>query len=119
MRLETAMPAPDDAGSSTSHSHVLTAALDLAGRGFSVFPVNRDKKPLAGMHGFQDATRDEAAIRGWFANAPGRQLAVATGNGLLVVDLVLIRPDGHIGFSCAPPCLKALRTHLRRMFLPA
>lgn len=33
--------------------------------------------------------------------------------------LVLIRPDGHIGFSCAPPCLKALRTHLRRMFLPA
>lgn len=87
MMYTTAFRQPDDAGSSTPNSPILAAALDLAARGFPVFPVNREKKPLAGMHGFKDATRDEAVIRGWFANAPGRQLAVATGGGLLVVDL--------------------------------
>ncbi|MBL8668997.1 MAG: bifunctional DNA primase/polymerase [Rhodospirillales bacterium] len=86
MRLEVAMPTPDNAGSSFDHP-ILAAALDLAARGFPVFPVNREKKPLVGTRGYKDATTAREPIRGWFTNAPGRQLAVATGNGLLVVDL--------------------------------
>jgi len=34
-------------------------------------------------------------------------------------SLFLIRPDGHLGLSCAPPSVEALRNHLQRMFLPA
>jgi hypothetical protein len=34
-------------------------------------------------------------------------------------SLVLIRPDGHLGLSCAPPSLETLRIHLERIFLPA
>jgi 2-polyprenyl-6-methoxyphenol hydroxylase-like FAD-dependent oxidoreductase len=33
--------------------------------------------------------------------------------------LCLIRPDGHLGLSCAPPSAEVLRTHLARMFMPA
>jgi hypothetical protein len=33
-------------------------------------------------------------------------------------SLCLIRPDGHLGFSCAPPSAAVLRSHLGRMFLP-
>jgi len=30
--------------------------------------------------------------------------------------LCLVRPDGHLGLSCAPPSAEAVRTHFRRMF---
>ena len=32
--------------------------------------------------------------------------------------LCVIRPDGHLGFSCAPPSADALKAHLARMFRP-
>lgn len=31
--------------------------------------------------------------------------------------LCVIRPDGHLGFRCAPPSLAALKTHLDRLFV--
>ena len=33
--------------------------------------------------------------------------------------LFLIRPDGHLGLSCTPPSVEALRIHIERIFLPA
>jgi hypothetical protein len=83
-------------------SETLEAALDLARRGYRVFPVGKDKKPLAGSHGCLDATTDEQTIRGWFTNAPGRYVAVATGEKddgerFAIIDLDL--KDGKNGLA--------------------
>jgi 2-polyprenyl-6-methoxyphenol hydroxylase-like FAD-dependent oxidoreductase len=45
---------------------------------------------------------------------PAGQLHERLGAGQL--RLCLVRPDGHLGFSCAPPSAEAVRTHLRQLF---
>src|SRR6266702_8544099 len=66
----------------------LTAAMDLARRGFKVFPaVARNKVPaLPGWQGH--ATTNENQIREWFSRG-GYNIGVKTGRdtGLLVVDI--------------------------------
>lgn len=67
----------------------LAAALELAGRGFSVFPlIHNSKKPLT-PNGFKNATRDSAQIEKWWAANPQANIGVATGqdSGLSVVDV--------------------------------
>ncbi len=88
---------------------LLTAALDLAGRGVPVlpiYPLNEDeicscpkgascdspgKHPLGPLvpRGSLDATTDKPTITGWFALWPDANLAIATGptSGLLVLDI--------------------------------
>ena len=66
----------------------LETALKLANKGFSVFPVNRDKTP-ATPHGLKDATKNTHQITNWFINDV-YNLAIATGapsNNLVVIDL--------------------------------
>lgn len=66
----------------------LLTALELAREGFAVYPlVERSKSPLAGSHGRGDAATDADRIRAWFGGRERLNLAVATGGGLLVVDL--------------------------------
>ncbi len=63
------------------------AALDLTRRGARVFPCQpRGKVPLA-THGCRDASTDEATIRAWWARWPNANVGLATGNGLLVLDV--------------------------------
>jgi 2-polyprenyl-6-methoxyphenol hydroxylase-like FAD-dependent oxidoreductase len=45
---------------------------------------------------------------------PTGRLHERLGAGRL--SLCLVRPDGHLGLSCAPPSAEAVRAHLRRMF---
>jgi len=83
---------------------MLAAALRYAAMGWFVFPVHSHraghctcddtgcdhvaKHPLT-QHGFLDASRDEAAIRAWWARWPWANVGVATGecSGLLVLDV--------------------------------
>lgn len=82
---------------------MVTAALELVARGFPLLPChapnsngtcscwNRDcdsigKHPRT-MHGYRDATTDPEAIRRWWRMWPDANLGIATGNGLVVVDV--------------------------------
>lgn len=63
------------------------AALDLANRGFKIFPcVTRGKNPLT-MHGCKDATDDPDQVAEWWHRWPGANIGIATGGGLVVVDV--------------------------------
>lgn len=63
------------------------AAPGLAAAGFRVFPcAPRGKVPLT-AHGCLDATTDEALIGRWTLEHPGANIGVATGRGLVVVDV--------------------------------
>lgn len=65
---------------------VLTYALEYARMGWPVFPLN-GKIPLAGSHGYQDATTDEAKIREWYTARPYANVALKTGLGFFVLDV--------------------------------
>ncbi len=55
--------------------------------GWSLFPCDREKKPLTD-HGFKDATSDPSVIRELWKKDPGGNVATACGqSGIVVVDL--------------------------------
>ncbi len=64
-------------------------ALDLAARGWPVFPVRPGaKKPPVFKRWPDHASTDPARIRRWWDEAPARNVAIATGPaGLCVIDL--------------------------------
>lgn len=63
------------------------SAIDLARRGFRVFPLEPGGKvPVYGFAWKDLATSDESAIRSWWKLYPDANVGVATGNGLLVID---------------------------------
>jgi putative DNA primase/helicase len=72
----------------TTLTSCLAAALAYAERGWWVFPVDAEKKPLT-KHGFHDSNLDEHVIREWWRRWPWAQVAVATGaiSGLVVLDI--------------------------------
>ena len=67
----------------------LQAALSYARRGWYVFPCQPHSKVPATAHGFKDATRDEVQISEWWAEDPGYNVAIATGevSGIFVLDV--------------------------------
>ncbi len=68
---------------------LLESALDLAARGFPVFPLRvRGKKPLT-EHGFKDATTDPTQIRAWWTKWPDANIGMPTGavSGIDVLDV--------------------------------
>jgi putative DNA primase/helicase len=64
------------------------AALDLAAKGYYVFPCRpRGKVPLT-PNGFKDATRDQRQILHWWDRWPDANIAIACGaSGIVVVDI--------------------------------
>jgi P4 family phage/plasmid primase-like protien len=83
----------------------MTAAIAYAAQGFPVFPCRPSKQP-ATRNGFKDATLDHDQIRTWWSDDPSYLIGVATGGGLLVVDLDEYKPGGVDEF------LDALHAHL-------
>lgn len=72
----------------------MTAAIGYARSGFPVFPCLPSKQP-ATRSGFKDATLDHDQIRTWWTDDPDYLIGVATGAGLLVLDLDSYKPGGH------------------------
>jgi hypothetical protein len=66
-------------------NNFLDAALDLASRGFHVFPLKpRDKSPIV-AGGFKAATRDPDYIRLWWTKTPEANIGIACGASQLCV----------------------------------
>lgn len=78
------------------------AALAYAARGWRVFPLHtiRDGACTCGRetcrtpakhprtkHGLKEATTDESQIRSWWTRWPDANLGIATGDGLVVLDV--------------------------------
>jgi len=76
-------------------STLLQAALDLAARGFSVFPLWPQSKEPACRRGFKDCTTNPSTVRRWW-QAQDYNIAVVTGliSGVWVFDV-----DGAVGAS--------------------
>jgi hypothetical protein len=62
-------------------------ALIYAQRGLRVFPCRTAGKTPLTKHGFKDATTDEATIREWWKRRPDANIGIATGGGLMVLDV--------------------------------
>lgn len=75
---------------------MVDAALDLAGRGFRVFPLGLEGKRPARKGWQRIATSDAAKVRALWASAADANVGVATGGGLYVLDL-----DGPGGIAAA------------------
>lgn len=81
----------------------LEAALELARKGYRVFPLyeiakngacscRRKECGNAGKHprtknGVKDATSDPKKIRAWWTGHPNANIGIAAGNGLVIVDV--------------------------------
>lgn len=67
----------------------LAIALDLARRGFAVFPCRPDNKAPLIKGGFQHASRDPDQVNGWWQRWPGAIVGLPCGrvNGIAVLDL--------------------------------
>ena len=91
---------------STSDPQPIKTALALAAKGFQVFPCHTPqftadrvrcscKKTSCGnvgkhprtLHGFKDATTDPDQIRKWWEMWPEANLAIATGDPVVVLDV--------------------------------
>jgi hypothetical protein len=83
--------APED---SRVDQDLLTSALNLAGRGWLVFPCVPDAKRPALRRSWQSlATTDERTVRAWWAREP-YNIGIACGpSGLVVVDLDMLRGE--------------------------
>lgn len=66
------------------------------GKGF--FPCKPSHKVPATKHGFKDATFDANKLTAWFARG-SNNIALATGNGLVVIDIDVKKGDGLAEFN--------------------
>jgi hypothetical protein len=103
--------------------NMLEAALALATRGFSVFPVHTPRAhggcscaradcDRIGKHprtpnGLKAATQAEATIREWWRKWPDANIGILTGHGLIVLD-VDVHKDGTSNGLDLPDTLRAV-----------
>ena len=70
----------------TAQGDILDAALAYAARGWAVLPTLASKRP-ATSHGVRDASTDPGKIGKWFDGHAENNVAIATGQGLAVLDI--------------------------------
>ena len=73
-------------------NHLLEAALQYTLRNWAVFPIVPNKKTPLTPNGLKDASTDPVRIAKWFAH--DANLAIRTGNGLVVLDIDVKKADG-------------------------
>ena len=74
---------------------MLNAALNYVRQGIPVFPCRLNKAPYT-LHGFKDATTDEAQIRAWWTAWPDAMIGVPMGaaSGLWALDVDRPKAEG-------------------------
>jgi hypothetical protein len=75
------------ANATAASNPLLSESLRLTRLGYAIFPCRPGRKEPATPHGVLDATTDEATIRVWWARWPDANVALATGRGLVVIDV--------------------------------
>ena len=75
-----------DSGAKAS---MLSEAIQLSNKGFSIIPVGRDKRPLVKWERYQKERADEEQIQHWFEQYPQMNIGVVTGaiSGIVVIDV--------------------------------
>ncbi len=73
-------------------SKLATAAIKYAEKGYRVFPLEPRGKTPRTEHGVKDATTDTEQVTRWWRAIPDANIGIATGSGLLVLDI-----DGETG----------------------
>ena len=99
-----------------SVSFALTKALALAEWGLPVHPCAASKRPTS-PHGFQDATRDPAAVCRLWRDHPGPLIGVPTGKstGLFVLDIDIAKHEAAAQWlERHASCLPDTRSHRTR-----
>jgi len=75
----------------TENRKTIDYALEYAGRGWSIIPIGKNKKPLLqSWKKYQDERANETTLRQWFEkDFPNANIAVVTGkiSGIVVVDV--------------------------------
>jgi putative DNA primase/helicase len=93
---------------------MLTAALDYAAEGFSVFPLQAGSKVPATAHGFKDASAGPEQIARWFSPDNDVNIGIPTGqNNLFVLDVDLDKlgaPESFAELQAMVGTLTATRT---------
>jgi len=81
----------------TMKDQLLSAALELANRGFSIIPLEpRNKKPLVGWRDYQIERPNEKQIQQWWNSWPDANIGVVCGK---VSNLIVLDVDGESGFE--------------------
>ena len=67
----------------------LTAALAYTNINYPIFPIRVNAKTPLTLHGFKDATTDQAQVKEWWSQWPDANIGLATGkpSGISVVDV--------------------------------
>jgi hypothetical protein len=102
---------------------MLRAALQLAERGFWVFPCRPHDKRPATAHGLKDATTDPAVIESWWRQQPNYNIGVVTGavSKILVVDVDDIDAEAELKrleaqYSPLPSTVESVTARGRHLF---
>lgn len=75
------------------------AAVHYAELGYRVFPLKPKGKDPATRHGFNDASNVPETVRAWWIQNPDYNIGIATGDGLVVIDIDYKPEEGKDGFE--------------------
>lgn len=83
----------------TKSQAMVNYAIRYAKLGLKVFPLKEKGKSPVFKGSFQKATTDIIQIKKWWSKNPNYNIGIATGNGLLVLDLDINDEKGYNGIS--------------------
>jgi hypothetical protein len=78
---------PDDSGAGGATNWLAEAAVDLARRGFRVHPLRKCSKVPLLERWTELATSDPVMVAAWWRGSPASNVGIATGHGLIVLDV--------------------------------
>lgn len=89
----------------------LEIALQYLKRGYSIFPCNKDKRPLVSWEKYQKELADEKEVISWWSKWPDANIGLATGrlSKIAVIDIDKNKETGELAnFDFLPETLTAI-----------
>lgn len=85
-------------------------ALALVNLGYLVFPLVPNKKTPLTKHGFKDATEDLDQVTKWWHDTPNANIGIATGSGLVVIDVDRVTNSDGVKKALPNPWLESFES---------